>query len=107
MEQGRIPGSGRCSLSIKSVEKVARPRRARKGSRCSSSCYTKDHYSWGECVRAKGLQVSPHVNDNYSTRQTAWDRELDSYQSAVRQGLDPVGTKQRHVDAAIREADSV
>jgi hypothetical protein len=74
---------------------------------CSSSCLTKDHKTWGECVRSKGLQLSPAVNDGYSTRQRAWDRELNGYESAVKQGLQPEGTKQRHVDAAFREADSV
>jgi len=74
---------------------------------CSSSCLTKDHKTWGECVRSKGLQLSPAVSDGYSTRQRAWDRELNGYESAVRQGLQPAGTKQHHVDAALREADSV
>lgn len=73
---------------------------------CSSSCLTKDHATWGECVRAKGLQVSPAINDNYGTRQRSWDRELDNYESAVRQGLSPVGTRQHHVDAAIKEAEA-
>lgn len=76
------------------------------GSKCSSSCATKDHESWGECIRAKGLQVSPAINDSYSTRQRGWDRELDNYESAVRQGLSPAGTKQHHVDAAIKEAEN-
>lgn len=73
---------------------------------CSSSCLTQDHESWGECVRSKGLQLSPHVNNDYSTKQRAWDRELDNYESAVRQGLNPAGTKQHHVDAAIKEAEA-
>lgn len=73
---------------------------------CTSSCLTQDHGTWGECVRSKGLQISPHINDGYGTRQKAWDRELDSYESAVRQGLNPAGTKQHHVDAAIKEADA-
>lgn len=76
------------------------------GSKCSSSCVTKDHASWGECVRAKGLQLSPAINDSYGTRQKAWDRELDNYESAVRQGLSPEGTKQHHVDKAVKEADA-
>lgn len=73
---------------------------------CSSSCLTKDHTTWGECVRAKGLQVSPAISDSYSTKQRSWDRELDNYESAVRQGLSPAGTKQHHVDAAIKEAEA-
>lgn len=73
---------------------------------CSSACPTQDHKSWGECVRSKGLQLSPHVNGEYAVRQKAWDSELDHYASAVRQGLNPAGTKRHHVDAAIKEADA-
>lgn len=73
---------------------------------CTTACPTQDHRTWGECVRSKGLQISPHINDGYGTRQKAWDRELDNYESAVRQGLNPAGTKQHHVDAAIKEADA-
>lgn len=74
---------------------------------CSSSCPTQDHRTWGECVRSKGLQLSPAVNDSYATRQRGWDRELDNYDSARRQGLNPAGTKQHHVDAAMKEAESL
>lgn len=73
---------------------------------CSSACATQDHKTWGECVRSKGLQLSPAVNDSYATRQRGWDRELDNYDSARRQGLNPAGTKQHHVDAAMKEADA-
>ena len=73
---------------------------------CSSACKTKDHKSWGECVRSKGLQLSPAVNDAYGARQKAWDCELDNYESAVRQGLEPAGTKQHLIDKAVREADN-
>ena len=72
---------------------------------CSSACATQDHRTWGECVRSKGLQLSPAVNDSYATRQRGWDRELDNYNSARRQGLNPAGTKQHHVDAALKEAE--
>lgn len=72
---------------------------------CSSACATQDHRTWGECVRSKGLQLSPAVNDSYATRQRGWDRELDNYDSARRQGLNPAGTKQHHVDAALKEAE--
>lgn len=76
------------------------------GANCSSSCLTKDHASYGECLRSKNLQLSPAINDGYGTRQKAWDRELDNYESAVRQGLEPAGTKQHHVDAAIKEGEA-
>lgn len=73
---------------------------------CSSTCPTKDHLTFGECIRAKGLQLSPAVSDSYGSRQKAWDKELDNYESAVRQGLSPAGTKQHHVDDAVRRAEA-
>lgn len=82
----------------------ARSKTAPVGAKCSSSCLTKDHSSWGECIRAKGLQVSPHINDTYSTKQRKWDRELDSFASATRQGVNPAGTQQHQIDAAMKEA---
>jgi hypothetical protein len=86
----------------------AKPRRPRATatavSPCSSSCLTKDHKTWGECIRAKGLQVSPAINDAYGTRQRAWDRELDNYAAARAQGVEPAGTQQHHIDAAMKEA---
>ena len=57
-------------------------------------------------MRSKDLQLSPAVNDGYGTRQKAWDRELDNYESAVRQGLSPDGTKQSHIDKAFKEAEA-
>lgn len=73
---------------------------------CSSACVTQDHRTFGECLRAKNLQLSPHVNDLYATKQVAWDRELNNYSDAVRQGLNPVSTKQWATDQAIKEAEA-
>jgi hypothetical protein len=82
------------------------PKQFKKGKRCSAACLTKDHRTFGECMRSKNLKVSPAVNDTYATRQKAWDRELDGFESATRQGLNPTGTKQHHVDAAFKEAEN-
>lgn len=73
---------------------------------CASSCLTRDHKTYGECLRAKSLQVSPNFNEIYSSKQRAWDRDLDHYDSAVRQGLSPEGTQRHQVDAAFREAEN-
>jgi len=84
----------------------ARSRRApARGKNCSAACPTKDHSTYGECLRSKNLQLSPHVNDTYGTKQKQWDKDLDHYESAVRQGLQPVGTQRHQVDAAIKEAN--
>lgn len=73
---------------------------------CSSSCPTQDHRTFGACLRAKNLQLSPQVNEGYAGNQKAWDRELDNYESAVRQGLEPRSTKQWAVDQAVKEAEN-
>lgn len=48
------------------------------------------------------MNLNPNLSD--TGVQKAWDRELDSYESAVRQGVQPDGTKQKLVDRAMREA---
>lgn len=92
-------------MELGSLARARKPR-ADLGNYCSSACLTRDHRSWGECVRSKGIQTSPAINDTYATRQRAWDNELNSYESATRQGLTPAGTKQHHVDAAMKAAES-
>jgi len=72
---------------------------------CASSCDTQDHGTYGECLRAKSLQVSPHVNEAYHGKQKQWDKDLDHYESATRQGLQPSGTQRWQVDKAIKEAE--
>lgn len=74
------------------------------GLRCSAACITKDHRTFGECMRSKRLHLTPNLSDTQA--QKAWDRELDSYESARRQGVEPAGTKQHQIDAAMREADA-
>lgn len=74
------------------------------GKNCSSGCPTRNHATWGECVRGKRLNLNPNLAD--TNVQKAWDKELDSYESAVRQGVQPDGTKQHLVDAAMRKAEA-
>lgn len=86
---------------------VARSRRAPvKGKNCSSTCATRDHKTYGECIRSKGIQLSPHVNGEYGKKQKQWDKDLDHYESAVNQGLQPDGTQRHQVDKAIKEAEA-
>ena len=71
---------------------------------CSSGCATKDHASYGECLRAKGatpVALTVHGDGFGRDRQKAWDRELDAYAGAVRQGIQPAGTSMREVQAAV------
>jgi hypothetical protein len=76
------------------------------GANCSITCATRDHRSYGECLRDKGIQLSPHVNGEYGKKQKTWDKDLDHYESATRQGLQPDGTQRWQVDKALKEAEN-
>lgn len=69
---------------------------------CRSGCLSRDHSSWGECLRASGIQIGDvHGRDV----NKAWDHELDMYESAVRQGIEPRNTTLPETKAAIEFAD--
>ena len=70
---------------------------------CTSGCETGGHKSWGECLRSKGVGIQPNLM--FTGVQKQWDRELDSYRSAVRQGVQPNGTKQHQIDAAMKASE--
>lgn len=80
--------------------------RMKSKKKCTSGCPTGGHKSWGECARAKSLQLSPAVNGEYGKRQKAWDKELASYESAVKQGVQPRGTKQHLIDEAMATSEA-
>lgn len=73
------------------------------GKNCSSKCVTKDHATFGECMRAKRLNLRPNLSDS---SQKQWDKELDAYDSARRQGVEPEGTTMKKVNEAMRKAEA-
>lgn len=77
-------------------------------SKCSSGCPTQDCESFASCMRSKGAKVA-YANSaggwDYST-QRKWDSELDNYRSAVAQGIQPDGTSQAKIDAAVAISDA-
>lgn len=73
------------------------------GENCASACETRDHATWGECRRAANMNVSycqSHKGAD-ATRQKQWDRELNEYRDAKRQGISPRTTKTRDIRAAV------
>lgn len=75
---------------------------------CASSCKTQDHRSYGECLRSKGLAVTglESTNPSFTRERTrAWDSELDLYQSAVKDGIQPASTQRKDIEAAIEISD--
>lgn len=69
---------------------------------CRSGCPTQDHATWGECARAAEILIGD-VRGRDINR--AWDYELDSYEGAVRQGIEPKTTKLADTRAAVEFAD--
>lgn len=62
----------------------------KKGARCSSACLTKDHRTFGECMRSKNLNLNPNLSNTGASK--AWDAELEAYRKARSQGIQPTGT---------------
>ena len=73
--------------------------RYKAGKRCSSSCVTKDHKTFGECMRSKNLQLKPNLMNTQATK--AWDSELQAYRDARSQGIQPGGTSMAKVREAV------
>jgi hypothetical protein len=78
--------------------------RKKKGANCSSACVTRDHKTFGECMRSKNLQVNPRLADGGVTAK-AWDKELSDYRDAKAQGINPHGTTREKIDEAVRMSE--
>lgn len=72
----------------------------KKGARCSSACLTKDHRTFGECMRSKRLNLNPNLMGTQIQKE--WDRELNDYANARSQGIHPQGTTRAKIDEAVR-----
>jgi len=74
---------------------------------CRAGCQTQDHASWGECLRAAQVRTyHVAVSKGYDgTAQKKWDRELESYHSARKEGMRPDGTTTKKIEEAKRLSD--
>ena len=74
-------------------------------SNCTSSCKTKDHANYGECIRSN-TPMFVGVNPT----KTGWDqdkvkrdeKEIHSNWAATKQGIEPRSTRKKHIDAAVK-----
>ena len=75
---------------------------------CSSGCLTKDHRSFGECLRSKNLKTAVSIpgKDYDRSGQRDWDKRIDSYKAARAEGIQPSGTSKSQIDAAVRTSDA-
>jgi ribosomal protein L31 len=75
------------------------------GEHCTSSCPTRDHLSFAECVRAKNLHPMWLGGEQSSaTDQKRFDRTNQEFRQAVKDGLNPVGVSDRAIHAAYEQA---
>lgn len=79
---------------------------AKLGFLCSTGCPTKDHVSWGECVRSKNARIAySGIGGGDATAQRKWDAELSAYRDARAQGIQPNGTSMAKVQQALDASD--
>lgn len=74
---------------------------------CSSTCRTQDHATYGECLRAKNLKTAycQSWKGADATAQKKADKNLDRYQSARKEGIQPASTRPSDVQAAVQISD--
>lgn len=71
---------------------------------CSSACPTPGaHQTWGECIRAKGLQIGDLKGHDINKQG---EKDLAAYAAARRQGIQPSGIERSAVDRAVRISES-
>ena len=74
-------------------------------SNCRSGCKTQNHASYADCLQQANLGFAgcfPTRQGWDKDRENADNKELDSYYAAVSQGIEPISTKQRDIDAAVK-----
>ena len=70
---------------------------------CSSNCPTKDHATFGECLRAKGIQIDRHsLLVNGSNLDKKRDHTLGRFRQCVEAGLTPQAPTKTAVERAER-----
>lgn len=69
---------------------------------CRTGCPTQDHRSYAECAR--GLRLNTGVA--LTMGQKEWNRELDAYERARAEGIQPDGTKMHKIEAAKKMSDA-
>lgn len=66
---------------------------------CSSSCATQDHNTFGECLRAKNIQIGDLMNTGVQKKAS---KNLDEYAAARKHGIQPKSTRPKDVQTAVQ-----
>jgi hypothetical protein len=80
---------------------MPRARKPKKGINCSSTCQTKSHYTFGECLKDKGIRAIGYQVSRGRDDLNRTDRELSAFRDAVNQGVQPDGTTKQKVEDAM------
>jgi hypothetical protein len=77
--------------------------RKRKGVNCSSRCATRSHYTFGECLKDKGITaIGYKISRGMESKDmNKTNRELSMFRDAVNQGVMPDGTTEQKVQDAM------
>lgn len=74
---------------------------------CRTGCLTKAHSTYGECCRDAGVRTVyvDHVKGFDFSREKRWNAELDAYNTARAEGIEPDGTTFAAIDKARKISD--
>lgn len=75
---------------------------------CTSGCKTQDHESYAACLKAKSTLVAycNSAGGMDATTQKRWDKSLDQYRDARRQGIQPSSTRPDAVRRAVEMSNA-
>lgn len=79
-------------------------------SKCSSGCPYGDCPSYGYCLKRKNVGVTSleSTNPSFSRNvQKEWDSELDRYEAAVKQGIQPMSTRTADINLAVEASNEM
>lgn len=65
------------------------------GDQCRTGCRTRDHRTYGECLRDANPRVTLAATPNNS-----WDRDIEKYRSIRQEGIQPDTTNPKDVEVA-------
>lgn len=65
------------------------------GDKCRTGCRTRDHETYGQCIR----DANPRVTFS-ATPNNSWDRGLEKYKAAREEGIQPDSTNVNDVEVA-------
>lgn len=75
---------------------------------CTTGCLTKNCESYAACLKGKSLRVAycNSAGGSDYTAQKKWDKELDAYRDARKQGIQPASTKSDAIQRAVAISDA-